>query len=408
MRPSTVEEAAELLRAAAAPVRPAGTGTRRDWAGPDTSTVELDTTGLDRIVEYNPGDFTAILQAGVPLATAQAAFATAGQWLAIDPPSPGGTIGGLVATADSGPARHHYGAMRDLVIGMTVVLADGTVAASGGKVIKNVAGYDIGKLFTGSYGTLGLIASVSVRLHPLPVRTTTLTAGTSDPARLATAVARLAAAPLEALALDVWWRGDAGGVLVRFAGVAAPEQASGARALLAGLDDMSIVEDDGAGWERQRAAQRCPDGAVVKVSGRPGDLVTVIGAARAVGAELVSRAGLGLSWLILRPGDGVAPVAVESSRPAAAPVTAVAADAGTGTGGAADAGTGTAGVDLAARVAAIRAVVAPRACVVLDGAGRVPDPVPPLAPGLATLTRRVKERFDPAGMFRPGAFVGGG
>lgn len=369
MRPSTVEEAADLLRALEAAVRPVGTGTRRDWAGPDTSTVDLDTTGLDRIVEHNPGDFTAILQAGVPLERAQAAFAAAGQWLAIDPPSPGGTIGGLVATADSGPARHHYGAMRDLVIGATVVLADGTVAASGGKVIKNVAGYDIAKLFTGSYGTLGLIASVSVRLHPRPTRTVTLTGGTTDPARLAAAVARLAAAPLEALALDAWWRGDTGGVLVRFTGVAASEQASRARPLLAGLDDVSTVEDDGALWERQRAGQRCTDGAVVKVSGRPSELVRVIGAARAVGAELVSRAGLGLSWLALRPGDGV---------------------------------------DLAVRVAAIRAAVAPRACVVLDGAARVPDPVPPLAPGLATLTRRVKDRFDPGGIFRPGAFVGGG
>jgi glycolate oxidase FAD binding subunit len=388
LRPSTVVEAADLLRAAdGQAVRPVGTGSRLGWGGPDSSTVDLSTAGLDRIVEHNPGDFTAILQAGVPLASAQAAFARTGQWLAIDPPAPGGTIGGLVATADSGPARHHYGGTRDLVIGLTVVLSDGTVASSGGKVIKNVAGYDLGKLFTGSYGTLGLIVSVSVRLHPLPVRTVTLTGGTGDPARLAAAVARLAAAPLEALALDVWWRDDAGGALVRFAGRSAADQAARARDLLAGLDEVSTVEDDDAWWDRQRAGQRCPGGAVVKVSGRPSDLVTVIGAARASGAELVSRAGLGLSWLALGPLDLGTPAPAEGHMRSK-----VHPDPG---------------AELAARVAAIRAALAPRACVVLDGASLVPDPWPAVAPGVAALTERVKARFDPARLFRPGAFVGG-
>src|SRR5207245_4432817 len=94
--------------------------------------------------------------------------------LAIDPPDRGGaTIGGILATADAGPLRHRYGAPRDLVLGMTVVLSDGAVARSGGKVIKNVAGYDLAKLFCGSFGTLGLIASVNLRLHPRPAATVT-------------------------------------------------------------------------------------------------------------------------------------------------------------------------------------------------------------------------------------------
>src|SRR5213079_1168486 len=117
---------------------------------------------------------------GVPISEAQAQFAQAGQSLAWDPPFAGGgggprnagvesepaTIGGIVATADSGPLRHRFGGVRDLVVGITVVLSDGTVAKAGGKVIKNVAGYDLAKLFAGSFGTLGLIASVCVRLHP--------------------------------------------------------------------------------------------------------------------------------------------------------------------------------------------------------------------------------------------------
>ena len=101
-----------------------------------------------------------------------------------DPPDPGGaTIGGIVATADSGPLRHRYGGVRDLVVGITIVLSDGTVAKAGGKVIKNVAGYDLAKLFAGSMGTLGLIASVSVRLHPLPDTTATVQVEQRRPGR---------------------------------------------------------------------------------------------------------------------------------------------------------------------------------------------------------------------------------
>ena len=163
--------------------------------------LEICTGGLDRVLEHNAGDFTAVLQAGVPLAAAQEAFAAAGQMLALDPPlSPwgaagddaaleaadaGATIGGIVATNDSGPLRHRYGGVRDLVVGVTVVLSDGTVAKAGGKVIKNVAGYDLGKLFAGAFGTLGLIAEVTVRLHPRPAHTATVLARSDDPAQLA-------------------------------------------------------------------------------------------------------------------------------------------------------------------------------------------------------------------------------
>ena len=167
LRPATVAEAATLLKGLERPIRPVGGGTK-PWL-PARDEEPLETGGLDRILEHNVGDFTAVLEAGVPFAEAQATFAEHGQRLAWDPPDPGGaTIGGIVATADSGPLRHRYGGVRDLVVGTSVVLSDGTIAKSGGKVIKNVAGYDLAKLFAGSFGTLGLIATVSVRLHPLP------------------------------------------------------------------------------------------------------------------------------------------------------------------------------------------------------------------------------------------------
>ena len=224
------EVAAEIREQEA--VRPRGGGTKLSWS-PKADAVDFDTRRLNRILEHNEGDFTAVLEAGASLVEAQAQFAAAGQMLAIDPPLGAGdaaTIGGVMAANDSGPLRHRYGSMRDLVVGVTVVLSDGTIAQSGGKVIKNVAGYDLAKLFTGSFGTLGLIVRVAVRLHPAPERTATLTAESDDPGTLARAARDLAALPLEADSLDVSWEGDAGRLDVRFGGSTAVERAHEAAA----------------------------------------------------------------------------------------------------------------------------------------------------------------------------------
>jgi glycolate oxidase FAD binding subunit len=365
--PSTVEEAAVALKDLQQPVRPLGTGSRAGWGGPDPAdTLALSTSGLNQILEHNPGDFTAVFQAGVRLADAQAALAAEGQWIAVDPPEPSGTIGGLVATADSGPARHRYGGVRDLIIGITVVLSDGTVASAGGKVIKNVAGYDLGKLFTGSFGTLGLIATVAFRLHPRPARTVTVSATTADPATLRQVAIDLAGQPLEAQSLDAWWHEDRGGVHLRFGGVAAAEQAQRALPLVGRLSEVSMLDDDEALWAEQRSAQRRSDGAVLKVSGRITDLATMAEAARAAGARLTSRAGLGVSWVTF-------------------------ADS----------------ADLDERVSLVRRAAHPRPATLLDGADRLSNPWPDRPPAVVAVMRRVKARFDPAGIFRPGTFGGG-
>jgi glycolate oxidase FAD binding subunit len=363
----TVEEAAAEIRehaSAGRAVRPRGGGTKLGWSTAGEGSVDFDARRLNRILEHNEGDFTAILEAGVPLVEAQARFGAAGQMLALDPPlgaDDAATIGGVIATNDSGPLRHRYGSVRDLVVGITVVLSDGTIAQSGGKVIKNVAGYDLAKLFAGSFGTLGLIARVAVRLHPAPERTATVTAETDDPGALARAVRALSALPLEADSLDVSWEGDAGRLAVRFAGTTAVDRAHAAAGRVE-LGAVEIDDDDRELWARQRARQRRPDGIVVKVSARPTDLETVISEARAIGASVVARAALGLSWI-------------------AAP----------------------AGVD----VAALREALAPRPCTVQDGADRVADPWPAVDPGALAVMERIKARFDPARTFRPGAFVGG-
>lgn len=379
LTPATASEAAEALRGYAArgiAVRIAGAGTK-PWGGSAAECgVELGMTAMDAIVEHNTGDFTAVLQPGASLRELDERFAAAGQMLALDPPLGEGdaaTIGGVVATADSGPLRHRYGAPRDLVLGITVALPDGTLARSGGKVIKNVAGYDLPKLFSGSFGTLGVICEVAVRLHPRPPARATTTGTTDDPGRLQAAAIALSASSLEAESLDVRWEAQTGMVLARFAGLAASEQAAAAQRLLARTGvEAAATEDDDELWAHQRAAQRCADaGAVIRVSGRPTGLAEACIAAQVAGGTLVGRATLGLSWIAL---------------PTAAPG------------------------ELVTAIARVRQVLAPSPCVVLDAPPYVRahlDPWDHPEDAALVLMRRVKERFDPGRICNPGIFVGG-
>jgi len=377
--PPTAAGAAELLHAAATDgtaVRIEGAATKQ-WGHPGADCgLRLSSGGLDRIVEHNAGDLTAVLQPGVALAELDDALAAEGQMFALDPPLGAGaraTVGGAIAAADSGPLRHRYGASRDLVLGVTVALSDGTIAKAGGKVIKNVAGYDLAKLFSGSFGTLGMIVEVAVRLHPRPSSQATATGTIDDPAQLAAAASLLAHAKLELQSLDVRWRNALGMVLARFGGIAAADQAVAAQALLreAGLQ-ATVVEDDEPLWAAQRTAQRGPEGgAVVRVSGRPTQLADACVAAQIAGATLVGRAGLGVSWICL---------------PAAAPG------------------------ELVTAIDRVRKVLAPSACVVLDAPAYVRthlDPWDHVEDAALVLMRRVKARFDPTATCNRAIFVGG-
>jgi glycolate oxidase FAD binding subunit len=258
--------------------------------GPAHDGVEISTAGLDRVLEHNPGDMTAVVEAGIPLARLQEELAAEGQMLALDPPDPGGaTLGGIVATSDSGPLRTRYGGARDLVLGVTVVLGDGTIAKAGGKVIKNVAGYDLSKLFTGSLGTLGAIVRLALRLHPVPPATATAVARSDDPDALAATASKLSHAALEQQSLDVRWEGDAGMVLCRFAGASPRPQAEAAAALVG----AEVVDDDGALWDAQRDAQLGRR----RLATVQTELPRILRAAREHGATVVGRAGLGLLWV---------------------------------------------------------------------------------------------------------------
>jgi len=367
--PARPEALAVALAAAATEgrgVRFTGAGTKLSWGrAPGEPTAELSTARLDRLVEHNAGDLTAVLEAGMPLARAQATFAEAGQMLALDPPDDGATVGGVVATADSGPLRARYGGVRDLVLGVRAALADGTIVKSGGKVIKNVAGYDLAKLFAGSFGTLGAIVELSVRLHPLPPATATALGRSSDPDALGRAASELAHAALEQQSLDVRFGAGEGMVLSRFGGAAPHPQAEAAERLLraAGLA-TELVDDDEPLWAAQRAGQRSATGAVVRIAAVQTELPAVLRTARRHDAELVGRAAVGLSWLRLED---------RSPAEAAAAVEALRDDFG---------------------------------ATVLDRPPELAvDPWGPVDPGALSLTHRVKERFDPTDACNRGVFL---
>jgi glycolate oxidase FAD binding subunit len=333
LTPATVDEAADALRTAdqeGVRVRLRGGGTKLGWMRTGAEADhEITSSGLDRMLDHRPGDLVAILQAGVPMAAAQEAFAGSGQMLALDPPlgtDERATVGGVIASGDSGPLRHRYGGPRDLVLGAAVVLPDGTVTRTGSKVIKNVAGYDLAKLYTGSFGTLGFIVEVVVRLHPVSTPSVTAVGQSSDPQVLQAGASAVAHAPLEPDALDVAWTDGTGEVLVRFSGGRARERAQGVASLLAknGLDP-TLDEDDAGRWEGQRSGQRSVDGTIVRASSVQSGLAAVVRAAEELGGSVVGRAGLGLFWIRLGP-DADAE-AVEWLRSALDPWPAVVLDA---------------------------------------------------------------------------------
>jgi glycolate oxidase FAD binding subunit len=199
--PQSAQELAAMLAEANSrgqAVAPQGAGTKRDWGNPPArADILLSTAKLNRVVEHAWADLTVTVEAGCTIANLQATLAQHGQRLAVDPLWPEqATVGGVLSTNDTGVLRLSFGGLRDLIIGTTVALADGTLAESGGKVVKNVAGYDLPKLVTGALGTLGVITRAVFRLHPAARKSLTLSGlfadadtaedfGSTNPGRLA-------------------------------------------------------------------------------------------------------------------------------------------------------------------------------------------------------------------------------
>jgi glycolate oxidase FAD binding subunit len=369
-QPGSVGELADLLRSTTGTLVPVGAGTKVGWAAPATSCdLLLRTTALDRITEYAPGDLVVVAEAGVPLAALQRQLAAHGQMLALDPPEEGATLGGVVAANASGPRRLRYGTVRDLLIGVTVVLADGTVARSGGKVVKNVAGYDLGKLHTGAHGGLGVIASTTWRLHPLPPAAATVTARVDGSARAGRLAALVARSTLTPTALELRWR-------------------RGTSATTGEL--VALFESIPASVHDQ--ATRCAE----LLAGEAGGLAVEVGDAPP-------------AWFGTRPAGPL--VLRLAFAPAALPHVLDALPPGASGTASAAVGVAYAAVPAATDLAALRAALAP-----YDGSAVVLAADPALRPALDhwgppgdafTLMTRVKDRFDPARRLSPGRLLGG-
>src|SRR5215469_5461572 len=224
----------------------------------------LSTTRLNTVVEHAPHDMTVTVEAGLRLTDLQGHLARTRQWLALDPVlDPNATTGGIISTNISGARRLRYGGVRDQIIGIRVVLPDGTIAKGGGKVVKNVAGYDLPKLFVGALGTLGVIVAATFRLYPLRAasRTVLLTAPTAAP--LCDLAVRVIASTLEPTALDVMSATATGGGCVMAARFetepeSADEQASTLTSMATGLNDIKTLRDEAEEQFWQQVASDFP------------------------------------------------------------------------------------------------------------------------------------------------------
>ena len=281
--PDTPQGFADTLKQASADRLPTvvrGGGTKLSWGRPPT-TVDLvvSTSRLNRLIAHRHGDLTATVQAGMKLRELNAALSSQRQWLPIDSAFDEATIGGVVATNDAGPSRHRHGTPRDLVIGITLALTDGRVVKAGGTVVKNVAGYDLGKLISGSHGTLAGIVDVTFKLVPTPQTSATLVVWHTDAAALARDVATLDATQIEPAAFDVRMQdGDNPFQLklrIATSPAACDAQIAAARALVSGQTTILTEIAEQAAW----AAQLDPMGhgdATVRFSWLPSRLPQVL------------------------------------------------------------------------------------------------------------------------------------
>jgi glycolate dehydrogenase FAD-binding subunit len=207
VEPASAEEVAAVLAAASkerTSVVIRGGGTKMGWGRkPSSVDLVLSTKGLNAVVAHEHADLTATVQAGARLDEVNRILARHGQWLPIESAFEESTIGGSIATNDSGPLRHRYGTPRDLLIGIRLALTDGRLIKAGGNVVKNVAGYDIGRLMTGSHGSLAAIVSATFKLSPIPAATETLVATFDRADTLVAAVSAITSSQLEPAAIEV-------------------------------------------------------------------------------------------------------------------------------------------------------------------------------------------------------------
>ena len=384
--PGSVEETSELLRFAAEEglaVSPRGGGTKISLGNPPRGLdLVLSTARMNEVIEHVPGDQVVRVQAGIKLQDLQERLAGSDQMLGLDPDEKdaGATVGGVVAANSSGPRRHRYGTIRDLIIGITVVLSDGTVAKAGGKVVKNVAGYDLSKLFTGSLGTLGVIAECNFRLHPRPetARTVAVVLGSAQAA--GEAAQAVLHAQLVPSAVELHWSEEEKLLTVLIEGIepGVEAQSDTASYLLRGFGEVRTLTDEEAGSLGPLAPPGTEDEVAVKISAPPSELTGVLDSAlgacsrRGVAPRITGHAGIGVTYVALSGRDEEAHIQI---------------------------------------VEELREIWTRRggSVVVRSAPPAFKERVEAWGPlgSRLELTRRVKQKFDPRGIMNPGRFAGG-
>jgi glycolate oxidase FAD binding subunit len=405
--PGTAEEVSAVLAVChetRTAVLPWGGGVHMGLGGvPRRLDVILGLGRLDQVIDHEPGDMTSTVQAGMPLAKYQAHLNRNGQFLALDPPGGGrATVGGILAANVSGPRRLRYGTARDLLIGLRVVDGVGTLTKGGAKVVKNVTGYDMNKLYVGSLGTLGVIVDATFRLHPLPAMERTWVAAFPAAAKAGEAVSRILGSPIVPSALELLSEGATAevsrrsgvlpgmsGVLLAVAVASVPEavtaQLHAARELTGAAGEGLLL--DGQAHEAFWGAIR--DLAAEEKTGmllKAGVLLVSVAEALERGECLAAQHGLGVA-IVAEAGTGVLRYYFRAAE----------------------------GADRAQRLARVVgplrdfAVQARGSLVVLQAPPEVKEAVDVWgAVGKSfALMQGLKAQFDPRGILNPGRFVGG-
>jgi glycolate oxidase FAD binding subunit len=397
VRPGSIEQLSRVLALAhdaGLAVIPRGSGEALELGSPPArADLVVDLRGLDQVIEYNPADLTVTVQAGVSAGALAARLAPHRQWLALDPPGAGTrTLGGIAATNASGPLRARYGTLRDLLLGVRFVQADGVVTWGGSKVVKSVSGYDVPKLMVGALGTLGVLGELTLRLHSLPDAERSWLVLLASATEAQAFVARVIASPLQPSRIELF-NGEmlrllsvesaVAGVAISIGSVAEAVREQGERlGAMAKTSRTQLVPLADGFWTAADSAVACPPGwtalHVVSLADRLADTVgsienAVWSAAPRAELRLSGCASLG-TLRVLLGNAAVAEIASVITRVRHR----IAATGGS--------------VVVACGTAELRKAV---------------DPWGPVEPGSFALMRALRDAFDARRVLNPGRYVGG-
>jgi glycolate oxidase FAD binding subunit len=314
-----------------------GGATKIGWGRrPNPIDVVLSTRRLNRVLAHRHGDLTATVEAGASLGDFNRELARHRQWLPLDTAFGSATVGGIIATNDSGPLRHRHGTPRDLLIGIGLATTDGRLVKAGGHVVKNVAGYDLGKLVSGSFGSLAAIVSATFKLAPIPMSSQTMVARFRDPEAAGGAIAAIGASQLEPAAFDLHMLsgGLSGGastdrsapfsLFLRFTSTPATiaEQIDQARRVMAEPQHIDLVANEAESelWREQMSRVWDLPGAVARVSWPPGKILRVVSLLQDIGRsgrhtiELAGRASVGAGFVRIDADVAIQAAAIDRLR----------------------------------------------------------------------------------------------